>query len=234
MKIDFIIIGAQKSGTTSLSEQLTGHSQICFCKIKEPAYFNTAPDWKAGLNDYHHLYSPSEGQLCGEASTSYTFLPEYPDTHLRLFEYNPELKLIYIMRNPVERIISHYAHRLALNRITEPPEFAVFSDSAYLNRSRYSLQISPYRALFGKENVLLLIFEDYIANPYATLKQVANFLNISVEAFETIDDRPRNQSGTKPEFPRKVKEKLWQILEEDFSQIEEILSRRLDVWRSGI
>ena len=60
--------------------------------------------WEADLASYHALYSPAPGQLCGEGSTMYTFLPEFDKTYERLFAYNPDLKFIYIMRSPVERV----------------------------------------------------------------------------------------------------------------------------------
>src|SRR3990172_564869 len=106
MRVDFMVIGAQKCATSTLARQLAYHPDICFSKPKEPAYFNRTQNWQEGLEKYHQLYSPVEGRICGEASTMYSSLPEWQGTHSRLFAYNPELKLIYIMRLPVERVIS--------------------------------------------------------------------------------------------------------------------------------
>lgn len=178
-----MIIGAQKCGTTSLARQLAAHPQICFCQIKEPGFFNTTEDWRASVAEYHALYDPEPGQICGEASTMYTFLPEWRGTHRRLHDYNPDLKLIYIMRQPVERIISNYSHRLVRKTVAEPPETAVFADPAYLNRTRYSVQIKPYLELFPRENVLFLIFEEYVADQKKTLRQIADFLQMDPQAY---------------------------------------------------
>ncbi len=271
-----MIIGARKCGTTSLAAQLAAHPDVCFCKIKEPGYFHKVEDWEAGLAEYHKLYSPTNGQICGEASTMYTFLPEYQGTHSRLFAYNPNLKLIYVMRQPVERITSGYAHNLVRGLVKAPPEVAVFSDPAYINRSRYSVQIKPYLELFARENVLLLIFEEYVADQPKTLRQIATFLGISPDAFEDIDTavehktvgawqlkyspmrkmvrsdifqamRPyvpasirqpvrrlfSNKLEEKPHFPPELRRTLWRFLEDDVRNIEELLGRRLDVWRQG-
>lgn len=187
MHVDFMIIGAQKCGTTSLAEQLARHPQICFCRTKEPGYFNATVDWQAHLTDYHRLFSPVNGQRCGEASTMYTFLPEYRGTPERLHAYNPRLKLIYIMRQPVERVISNFAHELVRRTVKGAPEAVVFSDPGYINRSRYGVQLRPYLALFARENVLPLIFEEYTANQVAALQQVADFLDISAEGFAGVD-----------------------------------------------
>lgn len=198
MKVDFMMIGAQKCGTTSLAAQLAAHRQICFSTTKEPAYFNQEEAWRERLEEYHQLYLPEPGQLCGEASTMYTFLPEWQETHHRLYEYNPDLKLIYIMRDPVKRIVSHYAHNLVRGQEKLSPQEAVFKDPRYLNRSRYAVQIRPYLELFGRENILLLIFEEYVADQDFTLRRIADFLAISEDGFELVDSEAKHQSVGTP------------------------------------
>jgi hypothetical protein len=193
MLVDFMMIGAQKSGTTGLAAQLTTHAKICFSRIKEPGFFNEVSVWQDKIDEYHQLFEPESGQLCGEASTMYTFLPEWLDTHSRLYEYNPDLKLIYIMRQPVNRIISHYTHNLVRGIVTEPPEQVVFADPTYINHSRYAVQIRPYIELFGSENVLLLLFEEYAKTPEITLEKVAAFLNIENQ-FSAAGESAKHQS----------------------------------------
>lgn len=183
MQVDFMIIGAQKCGTTALAEQLAAHPQICFCRVKEPGYFSTTHDWQAHLSTYHSLYTPTPGQLCGEASTMYTFLPEHQETHCRLHAYNPALKLIYMMRDPVERVLSNYAHRLVRKTTDQPLAHAIFADPVYINRSRYAVQLRPYLTLFPRQHILLLIFEEYIADQPRTLRQIAEFLAIDPAGF---------------------------------------------------
>jgi len=194
MLVDFMIIGAQKCGTTSLAAQLSQHEGICFCSVKEPGYFDRTEEWEAGLDGYHRLFSPVPDQICGEGSTMYTFLPEWLGTHARLFAYNPKLKLIYMMRQPVERVISHYAHRLVRGTVKDAPEKAVFADPTYVSRTRYGVQVGPYVELFGQENVLLLIFEEYIRDQVQTLRQVAEFLGISSSSFENAEPIVQHKS----------------------------------------
>lgn len=194
MRVDFMMIGAQKCGTTNLAAQLATHPSVCFSRIKEPGFFNETADWRSVLPSYHALYDVADGQLCGEASTMYTFLPEFPDTHLRLFEYNPDLKLIYIMRQPVNRVISHYSHNLVRGLVKDGPETAVFDDPTYINRSRYATQIRPYLELFGHENVKLLVFEEYVANPDQTLSDLAGFLSLDETKFSEADESSKHQT----------------------------------------
>ena len=276
MRVDFMIIGAQKCGTTSLAAQLAEHPEICFCRKKEPGYFHRTQDWEAGLEGYHNLFSPVDGQICGEASTMYTFLPEWQDTPARLFAYNSELKLIYIMRQPVERVISSYAHELVRGRVKALPETAVFQDPTYINRSRYGVQIRPYLELFKRENILLLLFEEYVASQSGTLQLIADFLGVSAEPFQALAPAEKhktvgeyywkhstllnmvgspaleaarkylpapvrevikrtfsNKPDEKPVLPVAAKRTLWRLLEDDVRTVEELLGRRLDVWRQG-
>lgn len=192
-RVNFMIIGAMKSGTTSLASHLAQHPEICFCREKEPMYFIHA-DWKRNLKKYHELYSPSKNQICGEASTPYTTLPEFPFTAPNLFDYNPELKLIYIMRQPIDRIVSHYAHDFLMGRTKDPIEITILNNPKYINISCYGAQIKPYMELFRSRNILLLTFEEYISQPFKTLKKVFEFLNVAEEISWEIDTSPKNKS----------------------------------------
>lgn len=198
MLVDFMMIGAQKAGTTSLAAQLAAHPAVAFCREKEPGYFHQTADWRAGLEEYHRLYSPQPGQITGEASTFYTFYPEFQETHKRLFEYNPDLKLIYIMRQPVDRALSHYAHNLVRNLDTNPPDKAVFLSPDYVNRSRYAVQLRPYLELFEREQILLLVFEEYIRDQTGTLEQVAAFLGIDARPFAEIETAAQHKTVGEP------------------------------------
>ena len=274
-RVAFMVIGAHKSGTTSLAVHLANHPRISFCKNKEPRYFDIIGDWEKHLEEYHSLFSPEPSQICGEGSTYYTFFPETRGTYDRLFAYNPDLKLVYIMRDPVERVVSHYTHHLTDGQAKGGPETEVLSNLTYVNRSRYGVQIQPYLDLFGRENVLLLVFEEYIAAPIETLRKVARFLDVDPEGFGKTAAVHANPSvgkrvmtrferrirdlgidnvvkpmlprfarrrileisgrrlARKPEFGPELRETLWRLLESDVCLIEDLLGRRLDVWRSG-
>lgn len=191
--INFIIIGAMKSGTTSLAKNLAEHPQICFCKKKEPMFFHQKK-WKDHIGEYHNLYNPKFGQICGEASTTYTSLTEYPDTPYNLYQYNPNLKLIYIIRNPVDRIVSHYMHNVLNHGLKSPFENAIKEDSIYIDRSRYYFQISKYLQYFNRDQIMLIIFKDYIHNQRDVLKDVYKFLGLKIDINYHINSEPQNAS----------------------------------------
>lgn len=197
MKVDFMIIGAMKSGTSSLAYQLRQHPDVCFSEPEETHYFSCHSEWRSGLDGYHRLFQARAGQIVGEGSTSYASYPHHGDVHARLHAYNPELKLIYLMRHPVERIVSHYAHNLLYGCTKARPEEEVLRIASYVNLSRYTVQISAYRELFPREQMMLLVFEEFVSNPRATLAKVMAFLGLASDNLDRIDVSPRNVSANR-------------------------------------
>ena len=111
MIVDFMIIGAQKCGTTTFFDILKRHPDLSACREKEPHFFSKTPNWRKNLGWYHSLFEEEEGRLLFEASTTYTFHPFFnKEIWLDIFDYNPEMKFIYLVRNPLDRIISGYRH----------------------------------------------------------------------------------------------------------------------------
>ena len=109
---DFIIIGAMKSATSTLHNQLSAQPGIFMSTPKEPNFFSDDEIYSRGLSWYKGLFSDAKpDDICGESSTHYTKLPDYPDTIARLKSAVPQPKLIYVMRHPIDRLVSHYIHQ---------------------------------------------------------------------------------------------------------------------------
>jgi hypothetical protein len=213
LKVNFLIIGAAKSATTSVSSALAQHPEICFCQPKEPQFFSKI-DWRRHISDYHALFK-TEAKLYGEGSTNYTKFPSFnQDIQSDIFEYNPEMKLIYIMRNPIDRIISHYTH--TYNRGYEKNkniDDAVMSQSHYIDVSKYATQIEPYIKEFKKEQVLLLFFEDFINKPQDVLNDIYHFLNINqldidISSLNSNKSFDRRVLHYKYDYPKTIWEKI--------------------------
>jgi len=193
-RVSFILIGSQKSGTTSLSRQLAQHPQISFSRHKEPNFFSDPIPQLQSEADYHALFAPGPDLCRGEASTTYTWLPQYPETAQRIHDYNPDMKLLYIMRQPVERIRSHYTHRMLRARTQLPQEEEVLANPIYVNRSRYAMQLRPYLALFPRESLYPIVLEEYSLDPLRVLHAIALHLGIEPGGFDGVDLTPQYRS----------------------------------------
>ena len=188
-KPEFIIIGAAKSGTTSLYHYLIRHPSIFMCTPKEPSYFAFDDRFNRGVDWYLSLFSSAnENQLCGEASTNYTNWPLYPHTAERMHALLPDVKLIYIMRHPVNRAYSHYLQLIQNIRIENPSfgftdtfEQHIEKDDSIIQSSNYILQINHFLKYYPRDQFLFLFFEEFIENAEATLSIVADFLHIDNE-----------------------------------------------------
>src|SRR5215831_9979567 len=115
---DFLVIGAMKCATTTLHEQLARQPGIFMSRPKEPNFFSDDEILARGWGWYASLFWPAgEADLRGESSTHYTKLPTYPRTVERMARHLPRLKLVYVMRHPIDRLISQYVHELTAGRI---------------------------------------------------------------------------------------------------------------------
>lgn len=181
---DFLIIGAAKSGTTSLHRYLDRHPDIYMSPKKEPCFFDADVAWNNGLDWYRSLFGgASDSQLCGEASTNYTRFPQVPEVPARIANTLPAAKFIYIMRHPVDRAYSHYVHRYTKEVYPGRPfeqsfEQFVARDPMCLDSSDYLLQIEQYLRYFPAESFLWLFFEELKSDPASVVRKVLRFLDV--------------------------------------------------------
>jgi len=195
MLVNFMIIGAQKCGTTTLSEILRNHQSIVGCKQKEPHFFSETKNWKNSLDEYHSLFEEGSDVLYFEASTSYTFYP-YRNLNIwdDIYEYNPDMKFIYLVRNPIDRIISGYVHAFEKGHTDLPLEKTLVRGSFQIDITRYYTQIYPYIRKFGTESVLIVDFDDFINKRDKVLSQISEFLSVDYGKFSIDKDVHLNKS----------------------------------------
>lgn len=182
---NLIVIGAQKCGTTSLHYYLSLHPQISMSSPKELDFFIEQRNWHLGLQWYESHFT-GEARVYGESSPNYTNYPFYRDVPDRMFAYVPEAKLIYILRNPIERIVSHYLHAVDLGNETRGL-FDVLADldnNRYVARSNYYLQLSQFLKYFPSSHILVLTQENLMLRRRETLREVFRFLDVN-ESFES-------------------------------------------------
>lgn len=185
---DFIVIGAMKSATSTLHNQLSAQSGIFMSSPKEPNFFSDDGTYSLGLAWYSGLFNDaSEDDICGESSTHYTKLPDYPDTIQRLKEAIPRPKLIYVMRHPVDRLISHYMHQWSEGVISCDINQAIDHYPELVDYSCYGMQITPYLQEFGCEAVLPLFFDDLKNSKDIALNRVGEFIGCA-HSLVWVDD----------------------------------------------
>lgn len=236
---NFIIIGSQRCGTTSLYTYLAQHPQILTPIKKEMDFFSW--HFHRGIDWYlAHFPLMPEGEefVTGEASPSYFDYREAPE---RVYSACPEAKLIVLLRNPVDRAISHFYRLKDLNwegrsldraisdeieRLNQNPEYIIGEEPGnYLARGRYVEFIKNWLDFFPKEELLVLKSEDLYAGAAATVKQVLAFLDLP-------EYQLSEYQNTNPGFYPRVNESVRNLLSDYFKpynqELEEYLGRKFD------
>lgn len=160
-------------------------------KLKEPQFFNDDSVYARGLAWYQSLFAEAgKDQLCGEASTDYTRWPHTPDVPRRIAHAIPDVKFLYIMRHPVDRSYSHYAHYMR-EGVTMTFEEAL-KKSDILDASMYMQQIERFLCFFPRESFLFLLFDDLIRDPAVTFRQIQRFLGVRELALTAREKKMAN------------------------------------------
>ncbi len=251
MKVNLLIVGTQKGGTTALSRFLSQHPDICFY------YKETVPPFHVGkeihffdnesyfrqspppYERYHAMFHPDPSQkIIGESTPNYLY---WKPAAQRIYEYNPHMKLIFLLRNPVERAYSHYcmekerntehlsfsdAIRMEENRLRTPlgPTHRIYS---YCDRGRYVKQIKRFLQFFPMQQMLFLKTEDLRFNHNETMNIVYQFLN--VRKIDTISPEIVF-SNTYPTMNDSDRHYLIEIFRKDINDLENLLGWNCASW----
>ena len=194
MSVNLFIIGAAKSGTTSLCEYLAQHSQVFIPSIKEPHFFSDIKQTITTevINDkkeYYALYKGRQEKYLMDGSTSYLFFSKL--TAHRIKKHNKNTKIIILLRNPIDRLYSHYLMSKEMVG-EEVHDFSHVINKDYRTKNGYhDAKVNPYLApsfyfknveeyfrVFLKENIHVVVFEDLVDNLDGEMNQIFNFLDI--------------------------------------------------------
>jgi len=175
----FLIVGAQKSATSTLWGGLRQHPRVFLPDVKEPDYFATEESFDGRREWYAGLFEGSEGaDARGEASTTYTMFPHFHGTAARIAKTLPDVRLVYVVRDPVERMRSAYTHAVALGSETRPMAEALTEDLRYACPSLYATQLDQYLRWFPPEQVLLVSQDALRRDPHDVLRRVQSFIGV--------------------------------------------------------
>lgn len=194
---NFFIIGAMKSGTSSLHHFLSAQEDFGMSSIKEPNFyakartpFHKSSSWYKGLF--------SEAKWRGESSTAYTKYPFVKKVPSRIKKQVPDAKFIYIMRDPIERSLSHITHEMLEGQIgisKEADKFVTDTKSPFVQFSLYGLQLQQYLEHFDKSRILLLDFHELKSNPSSCVQDIFNFLGHNANIRSDVFSEKRNVSA---------------------------------------
>ena len=205
MRPNLLVIGAAKCGTTSLHEYLSAHPEIEMSRDKELDFFVEEKNWNRGLEWYEAQFG--DAPVRGESSVSYAAFPEYDGVPERIARVLPDARLIYLVRDPVERVVSHFFH----HSIRYPGGSFDELPSSDLGRrladvSRYWTQLSRYLDRFPAERILVVDSDELRARRRETLQQIFAFVGAdpgfrtwSFRRKHNVKTGRRRQAGVDPE-----------------------------------
>ena len=229
MSVDFLIVGAQRGGTTALHRYLSAHPYINMAREKEVHHFDAR---KPKDSEWYESNWDGEG-LRGEATPAYMFMPEVPP---RVHAYNPDMKLIFLLRHPVDRAYSHYL--MDKRRGTTAQGFGWLMHQelrllgqcrrySYVMRGFYMHQIARWWAWFPVDQMLFLRSEEFLRDRPGTLEQVCSFLGVDRTPKLPHD---KHVQGYAP-LAGKMRESLLRRYDYEITAIELLTSWSLDEWR---
>ena len=251
----FVVIGAMRSGTTSFHAFLGGHPEIFMSPIKGPALFVDPTEPIRYPSKYASLSQKrrnlSDEALIDELTRDYAGEPHFgeaTDLYTRfpaitsnvpgmMLRHNPGMKLIYLMRHPVDRLLSQFRFEQTKPLNTPPKDLAEYLRWSHdaISTSRYHRQLSRFRdAGFGPDRVHLIVLEELLRNPREEWKRVCRFLKVSfVEPgpFPRLNGTPSQGKGRSAHgsgrFPQ---QKLVRALQRDVERLEDFMGRRIHSW----
>lgn len=176
---NLIIIGAMKCATTSLHYYLNLHPEILMSPEKELNFFVLERNWRKGIKWYKSNFT-GKARVYGESSPNYTMYPFFDGVPERIYSVAPDARLIYIFRDPIERIISHYMHFYCSGTEDRKISEAVTDhrSNPYICRSKYYMQLEQYLRYFPRSHILIITAEELYYNRVKTLQKVFNFLGV--------------------------------------------------------
>jgi sulfotransferase family protein len=242
MRVDFVIGGTQKGGTSALDSFLRQHPEICMPDTKKELHFFDREDDDRDYKKYHANFQPKPNhRVIGEASPIYMYWETAP---YRIWSYNPTMKWILALRNPVERAFSAWnmetkrgAENLSFKEAIEkepercrealPLQHRVYS---YIDRGFYAHQARRLFNIFGADKCLILLNEELRSDHKKTLRAVFDFLNVDNSFI------PPEASVFEQEYTDKIDNELYSRLIEtfyfDIKELERLSKRDLSAWYS--
>ena len=198
MKPNFIIIGAARSATTSLHKYLGEHPDIFLSEPKEINFFSNQRFYNKGQEWYESHFAKAKHKAVGEGSTSYTSAPNIDGVAERIFNsLGPRLKFLYIVRDPVKRLLSHHTHYIS--RGDNIPELSTVIEEkrhSIVHQGRYNFQLNKYLEFFDKSQFKVISVDQLKQAPQQTMKEIYSFLDVD-SSFDISDPTTQHNNNNR-------------------------------------
>ena len=243
---NLIVIGAMKCATTALHRYLDVHPDIAMSEPKELNFFcgpaqrsDGRPDgrrvrltgnWHRGVKWYATQFRPAP--VRGEASPGYTS-PSFPEAAGRMAQVVPEARLVYLVRDPVERAVSQYLHHRAEGTERRPIEEALLDPaSQYLERSRYHARLEAYLLRFPHDQIFICAQEELLEKRRATLRELYRFAGVDDSFWSDAHNHLWHVSRYTPvSLDGRLRRRLAAELSDDAARFRELVGREFPSWR---
>src|SRR6478736_2313164 len=175
---NLIVIGAQKCGTSGLHYYLSLHPEISVSRPKELNFFIAERNWPRGVDWYRSHFDPN-AKVRSEASPNYTAYPQHLEVPERMHSVLPDAKLLYMVRDPLDRIAAHWVHNYAKRREKGDLRATLMHpNTSYLARSHYHMQLQQFLRAYPREQILLVEQEELRNRRLETLRRVFEFIGV--------------------------------------------------------
>lgn len=200
---NLVIIGAMKSGTSSLHRYLDAHPDIFMSRKKELKFFvarRRSSKWSKSLDWYRAQFEEGAGcRVIGESTPEYSKQLIYPGVPGRMHSVIPRARLVYILRDPIERMVSHYVHLFGNRKESRSLEDALLSRShnKYVDASLYHLQLERYLEFYPRSQIFVTSLEGLVNEPVATMQSLFRFVGVDDTFSSDIFARVYHASSSK-------------------------------------
>ena len=246
-RVSFIVAGVQKAGTTAIHDFLAQHPHVALLRDQALHFFDkeehfgssrtgplNEPDYRILLGNFDPGW---RWRVAGEVTADYLY---YPRALERIARYNPEMKLIISLRNPIGRAFSQWNMRREkgqetlefLDALKRDQEIGIWKrprGDAYIARSLYSPQLEKAFELFPRDQVFVLKYEDFRTDPFSVLDRIFDFLG--VRGVSRLKNKERNRGSYSRKITMQEREYAAAIFDDDISRVEELLDWDCSDWR---
>jgi hypothetical protein len=239
-----VVVGAMKCGTSALHTYLAAHPDIAMSEPKEVNFFfgpatppPGSPDtwWRHGQwhrgQEWYAAHFDGRRPVRGESSPGYTD-PAHPEVPGRMAAVLPDVRLVYLVRDPVQRAVSQHRHHVRDGTEPRPPAEAVLDeDSQYLARSRYAERIAPFLEHFPREQLLVVVQERLLADRRGELRRVYRHVGADPDFWHPDLLERVHVGGEEGDVPSLLRRRVWERVGDDVDRLCDLVGDELPEWR---